>query len=127
MFPVQFGYEADIPAYASTLIKDEVQLLISLEGNFFLTNGDGTYRTLNKEDKIARQAIENLNTAVSNLSNRLDNISLDSSSVNVNIKENNTVMQKSLQEIIDNILIYIPTSNPVECGVAECGMAECGN
>ena len=51
----------------------------------------------------------------------------DASTIMINITENGTVIQKTLQEVIDMILAggYIPVT-PTDATVAECGLAECG-
>lgn len=43
MFPVKIGNEVDVKAYSESLIKGEQQLLVTVEGNIFITNGDGTH------------------------------------------------------------------------------------
>lgn len=125
MLPVQFGYESDVPAYAATLIKNEKQLLISLEGNLFLTLGDGTFKQLGNSDDMARDMINNIATALTNLQNNVNNINASSILVDVNI--NGTLAKISLQDVITNILTsvggYVATA---ECGEAESGTVECG-
>lgn len=65
MFPVQIGYERDVAPYADSLVNGEQQLLVSVEGNIFLTNGDGTYTEL--EGNNAKKRIEALKTIISDI------------------------------------------------------------
>lgn len=50
MFPVKIGNEIDVKPYSESLIKGEKQLLVTVEGNIFITNGDGTYKEFKGND-----------------------------------------------------------------------------
>lgn len=78
MFPVKIGNEVDVKAYSESLIKGEQQLLVTVEGNIFITNGDGTYsesKGNNARDNILAIAeiIKGINLNKSDITHTHDN------------------------------------------------------
>lgn len=69
-FPIKIGARADVKKYASRLVNGENQLLVSFEGDLFLTNGDGTYLALSGSG--ISEILKNLQDEISQIINRIN-------------------------------------------------------
>lgn len=105
MFPVKIGNEVDVKAYSESLIKGEQQLLVTVEGNFFITNGDGTFSEFNGNN--AKDGILALHKLISDLENNKSDISHKHNDIYYIKDEINNIINevdKADAEINDKIL-----------------------
>lgn len=82
-FPIKIGAKAEVQLYASRLVNGENQLLITYEGDMFLTLGNGAYRALSGSG-IATQ-ISQLSELINQLENRVEANEISSSDFATNI------------------------------------------
>lgn len=84
-FPVKIGNEEDVAPYAESLIGGEEQVLVTREGKLFLTDGNGSYKTVAKEDLTKYYTKDEVESLLSTIP--ADNIITDTNKDFVSLKE----------------------------------------
>lgn len=129
MFPVQIGNEADVRLYAESLTKGERQLLITEEGNMFITNGDGTFNETNGNN--AKNKIAQISSKIEKLEEKINESSSDISQEISGIKESLDEAGRLISDLdvaIDNLSdtinnLIIP-GNKVTVSINENGVSK---
>lgn len=136
LHPVKVGDEVRVESYSARLTNDEEQLLITREGNLYLTRGDGTYFSFKfnnvydkteidsivenlslKDVEYLKEKLKELENKHINDKNEIDNSILNISGQIGNMEELNELIKevdlvKTINKLYEQVKDIVPKIKP---------------